>query len=122
MACGRRPTQHSQSDALWHQTQYGDTDVAGGRDHRYRGADDRLGATSMHGGYSKALRQSKNGDVLDHGEYIENAGDLRRQATGPNGWRPTAHDRSDALWDDLVRSVSRSTGMPTVEEFLKLKK
>ena len=27
-----------------------------------------------------------------------------------------------SLWDDLVSSSTRSTGMPTVEEFIKLKK
>ena len=70
---GWRPTQHNNSGALWDQIAYGDTDVPGAVAHAYRGADDRIGATSMRagygGGHGDALRASKNNDVLDHGAY-----------------------------------------------------
>ena len=57
----------------------------------------------MLGGYSNAMRQSKNNDLLDHGEYMSNAFEdvcLTRES-GPGGWRPTKSNRSDALWDTI---------------------
>ena len=101
-AGGWHPTRHN-TDALWHEISYGDTDVAGGVDHKYRGAADRTGATSMHGGYSNALRQSKNGDVLDHGEYQSNRFQdvcLDRSRKDLGGWRPTQQN-TDALWNEI---------------------
>ena len=99
---GWRPTQHN-GDALWHETAYGDTDVAGAVKHKYRGADERTGATSMVGGYSNALRESKNGYLIDHGEYQSNRFEdrvLNKDRRNLGGWRPTQHN-GDALWHEI---------------------
>ena len=77
-----------------------DTDVAGGVEHRYKGADDRKGATGMHGGYSGALRKSKNDDVLDHGEYDGRSFADRVATRKSGGWLPTKQNGDD-LWDQV---------------------
>ena len=92
-----KPTQSGQSDALWNQIAYGDTDVAG------QVQSMRTGATSMVGGYSNALRESKNGYLIDHGEYQSNRFEdrvLNKDRRNLGGWRPTQHN-GDALWHEI---------------------
>ena len=54
----------------------------------------------MHGGYSGALRKSKNDDVLDHGEY-DGRSFADRVGRKAGGWNATQQNGDD-LWDQCT--------------------